>query len=224
MMSIQDIIYELMTSPASYEEAKRQAEKLDQIFGFKFDSIEKNLLLKKEEFEKSETYQDRQFWIGLDIQSLQTPYSEIVDMVHKLNPKAGDVWIDLGAGYGRVGLILGLLCSDVEFYGYEFITERVDEGNRVRDNWQIKNGSLLQADLIQDQIDFSKGNVFFLYDFGSRSDVYQMLDKLKNVAAQKPIQVIARGRGVKNWILMDFPWLSQVNPPQHFDTWSLFCS
>ena len=224
MTSIQDIIYELMTSPSTYEEAKRQSEKLDQMFGFKFDQIEKGLLLKKEELEKSVTDQNRQFWIGLDIQSLQTPYSEIVAMVQKLNPKAGDVWMDLGAGYGRVGLILGFLCSDVQFYGYEFIAERVNEGNRIRQDWQIKNGELLQADLIQDQMDLTKGDVFFIYDFGSRSDVYLVLEKLKSVAAQRPIQVIARGRGVKNWILMDFPWLSQVNSPQHFETWSLFQS
>jgi hypothetical protein len=224
MSSIQDIIYELMTLPGNYGEAKLQSEKLDLLFGFNFNQIEKDLLLKKDMFQKNDANEERQFWIGLDIQSLQTPYSEIVEMIQKLKPKAGDVWLDLGAGYGRIGLILGLLCSGVNFFGYEFIAERVNEGNRVLDSWQIKNGGLLQADLVQDKIDFEKGDVFFLYDFGSRSDVYKVLEKLQFVASKKSIQVIARGRGVKNWILMDFPWLGQVHEPQHFENWSLFRS
>lgn len=224
MTSIQDIVHELMSVPRSYTEAKQQSEKLDALFGFNFTQIEANILSKKEDFKKHKENQERQFWIGLDVQSLQTPYSEIVEMIQALNPKAGDVWMDLGAGYGRVGLILGLFCLGVEFYGYEFISDRVNEGNRIRENWQIKNGGLIQADLVHDLIDFEKGHVFFLYDFGSRSDVYQVLEKLKAVASKKPIQVIARGRGIKNWILMDFPWLGQVNEPQHFENWSLFQS
>lgn len=224
MNSIQDIIHELMIVPSSYAEAKHQAEKLDHLFGFDFTHIEKDLLAKKKELEKSEMNQARQFWIGLDIQSLQTPYSEIVEMIQKLTPKPGDVWMDLGAAYGRVGLILGLLCSGVEFFGYEFIAERVQEGNRVREKWQIRNGGLIKADLVSDSISFEKGDVFFLYDFGSKSDVYQVLEKLKAVAGTKTIKVIARGRGIKNWILMDFPWLGQVNEAYHFENWSLFQS
>lgn len=223
-MTLQDIIHELLTLPRNYPEAKLQAEKLDKIFGFELNQIEKDLVLKKSELQKSLADQDRQFWIGLDIQALQTPYSEIVDMIQKLNPKATETWIDLGAGYGRIGLILGLLCSDVYFHGYEYIAERVLEGNRIREKWQIKNGGLYRADLNHDVIDFEKGDVFFLYDFGSRSDVFHVLEKLKQVAAKKSIRVIARGRGVKNWIMMDFPWLGAVNPAQHFENWSLFQS
>lgn len=224
MISIQDLVYELTAKPGNYSQAKIHSEKLDQLFGFKYDLVEKSLLQKKEEVETIEPDQKRQFWIGLDIQALQTPYSEIVEMIEIINPSANDVWMDLGAAYGRVGLALGLLRSDVNFYGFEYVNERVIEGNRIRDHWQINNGQLLQADLIHDKIDFAKGNVFFLYDFGSRSDIYAVLEKLKLVAASNSIQVIARGRGVKNWIMMDFPWLSQVVPPIHFETWSLFQS
>ncbi len=224
MISIHDLIYELMTLPNDYKEAKIQAEKIDLLFGFNFSQIEKNLILKKEKLEKENDHQSRQFWIGLDVQSLQTPYSEIVRMIQFIKPKPNDVWMDLGAGYGRLGLILGLICSDVNFYGYEYIQERVQEGNRIRQDWQIQNGALVQADLISDVIDFEKGDVFFLYDFGSREDVYLVLKKLKDVACKKSIQVIARGRGVKNWIMIDFPWLAQVNEPQHFENWSLFRS
>jgi len=223
-MTLQDIIHELLTLPQSYSEAKQQAKRLDQIFGFEFQEIEKALVLKKADLQKAKDDRERQFWIGLDIQALQTPYSEIVEMIQKINPKAEDTWMDLGAGYGRIGLILGLLCSDVYFRGYEYISERVFEGNRIREKWQIQNGGLYQADLIHDPIELHQGDVFFLYDFGSRSDVYKVLEKLKQVAAVKSIQVIARGRGVKNWIMMDFPWLGSVNPPKHFENWSLFQS
>lgn len=214
---LEKIKCELLVKPSNYAEAKIQAEKLDGLFGFELEQIESDLT-------RSQQEEGRQFWIGLDVQSLQTPYSEIAQIIEQLNPQASQVWMDLGAAYGRLGLVLGLQRPEVRFLGYEFVQERVIEGNRIRAKWQIQNGDLIQADLVRDEIFFVQGDVFFLYDFGSRKDVYQVLQKLQSVAAQKPICVVARGRGVKNWIMLDFPWLAEVNSSLHFENWSAFFS
>lgn len=219
--SASQIIQFLLQPQANYAEAKKQAQQLDEALGFNCEPIEKKLTV-----EKSARTEDskKQFWIGLDLQSLQTPYSEFVSMIEVIQPHPGQVWIDLGAGYGRLGLVLGFLQPDVQFKGYEFVSERVAEGNRIFKKWQLPSCSLQQIDLVAADLELNEGDVFFIYDFGSQNDIYLILEKLRLVALQKPIRVIARGRGIKNWILMDFPWLSQINAPRHFDHWSLFCS
>lgn len=213
-----EIEWQLLAPQKNYTEAKRHSELLDQHLGYKCEAVEKELI------EKSKKLEGKQLWIGLDIQALQTPHSEVVEMIHEIRPKPKDCWIDLGAGYGRVGIVLGFLQKEVHFVGYEYLHERVNEGNRVFEKWHLKNASLIQADLTSSALNFEEGDVFFIYDFGSRLDIYSVLEKIRSVAKKKPISVIARGRGIKNWILIDFPWLSQVKPPSHFENWSLFRS
>ncbi len=214
---------ELSTEPLDYSSAKEQATRLDEQFGFKCKIIEEKLFNQLQP--PANNFENPQeFWIGLDIQSLQTPYSEIVEMINFLNPNPGDLWLDLGAAYGRMGLILGLLRPMVQFTGYEFIQQRVDEGNRVLKLWKCHLSEIKQADISSDDFELERSDLYFLYDFGSKKAVYRILEKLRTIAAKRPIRVIARGRGVRNWLMVDFPWISQVHQPQHFKNWSLFCS
>ena len=212
---------ELLSPKISYGKAKAEAEKLDKILGFDFDSIEKKLSVENRRQDKVVA---KQFWIGLDAQSLQTPYSEVIEMIQELNPQPENLWIDLGAGYGRLGVVLGFLKPEVKFLGYEFIESRVNEGNRIFTKWDLKNAKIIQTDLASQSFDLQNAEVYFLYDFGSQADVYLIIEKLRNVASKRQIKVIARGRGIKNWILLDFPWLAEVNAPVHFRNWSLFRS
>lgn len=212
---------ELLSPKISYGEAKAEAAKLDKILGFDFESVEKKLSVENSRQDRTTA---KQFWIGLDIQSLQTPYSEVIEMIEELKPQADDLWIDLGAGYGRLGVALGFLKPTVKFLGYEFIESRVTEGNRIFTKWGLENSKLIQADLASDSFDLQNADVYFLYDFGSQADFYLIIEKLRQIASQKQIKVIARGRGIKNWILLDFPWLGTMNAPAHFRNWSLFRS
>ena len=90
--------------------------------------------------------------------------------------------------------------------------------------WDLKNAKIIQTDLASQSFDLQNAEVYFLYDFGSQADVYLIIEKLRNVASKRQIKVIARGRGIKNWILLDFPWLGTVNAPIHYRNWSLFRS
>jgi hypothetical protein len=212
---------ELQQTPTSYAEAKIQSGRLDEMFGFECEKIEDELF----ETEKEHLFSSpRQFWYGLEVQSMQTPYSELLEFVHFLKPKPQDLWLDLGAAYGRMGLVLACFAPEVRFIGYEFVQSRVDEGNRVFRALGVRQAQLVSADLAAADLELPDADLFFVYDFGSKDDVYKVLEKLRVKALAKPIQVIARGRGIRNWILMDFPWLYDVKPPQHFKTWSYFQS
>lgn len=212
----------LLDTPTSdYTSAKEQAAKIDDLLGFECARIEEDLF---------ETHQDsifsssQQFWYGLDLQSMQTPYSEILEMIHFLKPAAGELWLDLGAAYGRMGIVIGFQKPLVRFLGYEFVQERVDEGNRIFKKWKLDQVQMRKEDIASEQFHLEEADLYFLYDFGSRADVYKVLEKLRLIAQTKKIRVIARGRGVKNWILMDFPWLYDIETPVHFLNWSVFRS
>ena len=211
----------LSVRPETYAEAKTQADHLDTQFGFDCQNIEDSLF----EIEKEALFSSpRQFWYGLDVQSMQTPYSEILEYIEFIKPKPHDTWVDLGAAYGRMGLVLAAFEPQVQFIGYEFVQKRVDEGNRIFQRLGLTSAVLRQADLARDNFLMPKAELYFLYDFGSKDDIYKVLEKLRLKAQSHQIQIIARGRGVRNWILMDFPWLYDVKPPQHFKTWSYFQS
>lgn len=212
---------ELQKPQGTYALAKAQAKLIDDLLGFNCDSIEEKLF---QENQESLFSSPRQFWYGLELQSLQTPYSEIHEMIQHLNPKEGERWLDLGAAYGRMGIALGFLRPTVHFIGYEYDQQRVDEGNRLFKQWNLLFSEMKQADLAVDEFQMPVADLYFVYDFGSKEDIYKVLEKLRLIAAQKQICIVARGRGVRNWILMDFPWLYDIHPPEHFKNWTVFRS
>jgi hypothetical protein len=221
LVSAEEIAKELQAPQKDYAAAKKHSESLDLALGFRCAQIEDKLF---EENQSGLFSTPRQFWYGLDIQSMQTPYSEIFEMLSRLSPQAGETWLDLGAAYGRIGISIGFLRGDLNFLGYEFVAARVIEGNRVYKAWNLKNVQLKQVDLAAAEFNLDAADVYFIYDFGSKDDIYIVLEKMRIIAQKRPIQVIARGRGIRNWIFMDFPWLYDVHPPEHFANWTLFKS
>lgn len=211
----------MMRPQKDYVAAKNHSKAIDEQLGLNCDYIENSLSNANQNIE---TINSQEFWYGLGVHALQTPYSEIIEMIQFVKPKAGDIWVDLGAGYGRMGLALGFVEPSVKFIGYEYVQARVDEGNRVIQNWGIANSALRQTDISSNVFQLDAADLFFLYDFGSKSDVYKVLEKLKVQAKGRSIQVVARGRGVRSWIFMDCPWLSEVYEPTHFTNWTFFKS
>jgi hypothetical protein len=221
LLSLITLIANEITKPVlNYHEAKLQAQKIDKLLKYDCLKIENNLRLNKNTISAEE----KELWLGLDLQSLQTPYSEIFQMIQIIKPAENQKWIDLGAAYGRIGLVLGLLNPNIQFIGYEYIQERTDEANRIYQLWKIQQAQIITADISSSEFILENADVYFIYDFGSQKDIYIILEKLRVIAQTQPIQLIARGRGIKNWILYDFPWLHLVKPPQYFENWTLFQS
>jgi hypothetical protein len=212
---------ELLIVPSDHVQAKLQAQKIDQMFGYKCEEIERNLHVAHQKYF---TNPEKQLWHGLDLQSMQTPYSEMVAMIKHFDPASQDIWVDLGAAYGRMGLVLGILRPGVRFIGYEFVLERVLEAQRIYQQWHVSLSTMTCIDLATEDFILPKADVYFIYDFGSKKDVFAVLEKLRLQAQKNSISVIGRGRGIKNWILLECPWLHEIVAPEHFLNWSVFRS
>lgn len=231
---LSDIEPLLSQSVGSHIEAKSQARSIDRALGYRCEEIEQELrerYLPKNRLSfgagAGDTFIDqdghsRQFWVGLDVQSLQTPYSELLEILEVVGVRRGQKWIDLGAGYGRLGIVLSSISLEAEFLGYEVIPERVEEGRRIFSAWNLPSAKLETADIAAAGFDIPIADVYFIYDFGSARDIGVVLGKLAEISRHQKIQVVARGRGIRHAIMQQHPWLSEVEPAQHFPHWSLF--
>ena len=217
--NLEKVRFEIEHPEATIEASQRQSERIDKLLGFQHVQIEEELVLKAPY--KGQMW-EQQPWIGLPIPILQTPYAELVEMVTTLNPKSGETWVDLGACYGRLGIVLWALAPETKFIGYELIPERVSEGDRIFRAHELQNAKLIAQDLAEPGFKPQAADCYFIYDFGARVAQEKTLEDLKQIATQKPIRVIARGRGCRNWIERGHPWLSEVNTPIHTHYYSIY--
>lgn len=212
------------------EESRRHARELDLALGFTIQPIEEELLsrarLNKPEGHVGQWgeafHEGHQTWVGLDYQTLQTPYKELIQMCRHLSPKKDSLLVDLGAGYGRLGFVLHELYPDVNFIGYEYVEERVREGARVLENLNCSRAQLLHQDLSDPGFKLPHADIYFLYDYGKVSHIRHTLEQLEDIASRETVKVIARGKGVRSLIQEDFPWMGQVHDPYHEKFYSIY--
>jgi hypothetical protein len=201
----------------SYREAQEHAKHVDRWLGLRVDEIEAELSRKR-------APEGQEFWLGLSAAALQTPYIEIRQMLESVGLPPGSRVLDLGAGYGRMGFVMGAHYPDSSFLGLEIVHERLEEGNRCLRAQGHPNAMLEWADLASSDFQLPVAEVFFLYDFGSRSAIVKILGELKTLASRQEVVVIGRGRATRDAIERDEPWLSQVVKPRHFGNFSIYRS
>jgi len=196
----------------SYSEAKQFSRELDLKLGLLIDEVEKGIVQNSPQTP----------WAGLDPQALQTPYPEIRMILSKLELQKGQKIVDLGAGYGRMGLVIAHFHPELQFDGYEISEERVDEGNQVLS--KFKNAKLIAADISQTSWMMPVAEVYFIYDFGDLESIVRVIDRLKEISREKKIRVVGRGRRTRDHIERQEPWLSQVHEPLHCGNFSIYQS
>ncbi|WP_168196399.1 cyclopropane-fatty-acyl-phospholipid synthase family protein [Bdellovibrio sp. NC01] len=208
----------------SYQQAQEHSVLVDELLGFRTAEVETALL-------KSSAYQVQadqnipvQFWRGLPVQALQTPYSEIRWILDLLNLQPGETVVDLGCGYGRMAFVLGKHHPGVNFVGYELVAERVDEGNRVLQSFNYPSVKIVTQDLTAPDFIPVKAQHYFLFDYGSAAAVDKTLEDLKTHAKGESINVIARGRYTRHRIYQAHPWLAEINEPNVQETFTIFKS
>ena len=151
-------------------------------------------------------------WIGLDPQLLQTPYTEIAWLLQRINPHAGQTVVDLGAAYGRMGFVLHRLHSEVNFLGFEYVGERVQEGRRALAKFGATRARLEHVDLASHDFKPPIANFYFLYDFGSPKAIEKILYDLRNLSLTKNFVLIVRGRHARYIIDRNHSWLANAFP------------
>lgn len=209
----------LSVSEQSYSLEKAHARQVDLWLGLEIDEVELSI----DERPHSADV-DQQLWLHLDAQSFLTPYTELREIVERLQPRVGQTFVDLGAGYGRLAHVLGACFPGVEFVGYEVVRERCDEAERLLRIRGYHQNTMFHQDLSRPHFQPKPAAFYFIYDYGATAAIRKTLEDLRLIAQARSITVVARGRVTRNLIDREHPWLSAVVKPDHFDRYSIYRS
>lgn len=125
---------------------------------------------------------------------VQSGYSTAVTALRYLNLKKGSRFIDLGSGYGRVGLVVGLMRPDVEVIGYEYVPHRVQIATTAAQNLDIdKHVTFLVQDLSAPDFKIPLADTYYIYDSFSDDTYNHVISQLLEIAAQRKITIVTKG-------------------------------
>lgn len=216
-------------SPDQFRQLAMNSRELDRTLGFNIQDIEASLMDRARIHRPQGhlwslgqgLHNGSQTWIGLDSETLQTPYPELIEMLELLKLKGSEHIIDLGAGYGRLGVVLHFLSPQATFLGLEIVPERVVEGTRVL-KLLGSSHSLITKDLTEENFVLPIADIYFLYDFGEVSHIRKILNQLGN--CEHGFKLIARGKGTRSLVDLEFPWLSDVHPVIRRENFAIYSS
>ena len=134
---------------------------------------------------------------GLGVQS---SYATTLNTIRYLNPKSGTRFVDLGSGYGRVGLVLGLLRPDVQFTGYEFVEDRVQIANDSVDRFNLDQHVHFYAqDLSASDFKIPEAEFYYIFDSFTDETYKYVIDQLIQISQIQKIKVITKGNA-RMWL------------------------
>lgn len=193
----------------------RTFDNLDEIFKLNYQ-LDRDMIV--DSFAKERLYQNA----GVGVQS---GYSTILLALHNMNALKGQTIIDLGSGYGRVGLVCSLLRPDLNFIGYEFVPHRVDVSNLAKQNLEISsNLNFYVQDLSLSNFKIPSADIFYLYDPFTEETYKYVLEQIIKISLLKKVTIVTKGNA-NGWLMKisnDFNWPK----PQLIDEGNLciFCS
>ena len=195
-------------------ELRSLAQQTDEWLGLRIPEIESKLAAhgcRKRAPDSSKEKQ--QLWFGLEPQKLLTPYSEIRALLESLNLQPGQTVVDLGAAYGRMGFVIARCFPLVNFIGYEYVGERVEESRRCLARFSsCANVRMEHADLAAADFAPVEADIYFIYDFGPLKAIEKTLYDLKRLARRRPVILVGRGRHSRYLIETRHRWLTCVDP------------
>ncbi len=179
------------------------AKNLDRFFGYRIPKIEVKLQQKYRPYymvddssNRKKHYQGTQTWIGLHPQVLLTPYNYLFEAFNQIKDHDITRVVDIGAGYGRVGMVMNAVFPNARFIGYEILKQRADEANRIFDRLDLINCEILLKNVLDDDFILPRADVYFMYDFSEMNDVCQILDILVKRAEEYNFLLITKGEGL----------------------------
>ena len=198
--------------------SRKHSSLIDRMLGYKIKENERDMVKKAQALLPQGDYTNLgptihcgiQTWVGLDPSTLQTPYNELFNLLKKLKIK-NELIIDLGAAYGRMGIIVETQFKEARFTGFEAAKERVKMGQDVYEHLQFKRARLWEQDIFLDSFSLPKADVFFIYDYGFKDHILKTLNQCEQVAQEKNIRIVARGILTQGLIKKHHPWLEIID-------------
>lgn len=127
------------------------------------------------------------------IHSFRYGTSEFLEEIfNRIQPTKGDVFYDLGSGYGIVLFYGAEHHPEATFKGIEILNERFDMSLKLLENRGLKNVELFNEDMFN--CDFSDGTIFYIYNPLFKDAYPKLLERLFEISQKHPITIIAESR------------------------------
>lgn len=131
---------------------------------------------------------------------VQSGYSTILLAIEAMKAKTGAMAVDLGSGYGRVGLVYCLLREDLEFIGYEFVPHRVKISQKAAEDLGLqKNLQFEVQDLSLESFQIPKADIFYLYDPFTYETYEFVLKQIVELSQSQKLTIITKGNA-RSWL------------------------
>lgn len=151
---------------------------------------------------------------------VQSGYSTVLTALNHLQLADSARFVDLGSGYGRVGLVVGLLRPDINFVGYEYVPHRVHISAKTAERFQLHEHVKFEIqDLSLEEFSIPEAEVYYLYDPFSEETYKYVLDQLIEISRRKSIVIVTKGNARK-WLL-DVAARENWSQPKQYDSGNL---
>ncbi|PIK13566.1 hypothetical protein [Halobacteriovorax sp. JY17] len=131
---------------------------------------------------------------------VQSGYSTILLALHSMKAALGSTVVDLGSGYGRVGLVCSLVRPDINFIGYEYVPHRVDVSNEASEALGLQASLIFKTqDLSLESFSIPDADFYYLYDPFSEETYRYILEQIVEVSKRKEVTIVTKGNA-RNWL------------------------
>lgn len=122
---------------------------------------------------------------------VQTSYATAMVALREANLRPGDTLVDLGSGYGRVGILGGILRPDLNFEGYEFVRHRVECAQSCSERAGLSARVRFRCqDLGDSRFEIPAAAAYYLYDPFNEETYRRVLRRIHAVASRQSVIVI----------------------------------
>lgn len=218
-------------SPKDTDQGNRQhAQLIDRILNLDMKTVEAKLVNQGQRILPEGSYEywgpalhaGAQTWVGLDPQTLNSPYTVLRRMCELLKLKPGQLVVDLGAAMGRLGIVMHQCAPGAYFLGLEYVIERVAEANRVYAQWGMGQARCETQDLFARDFELPQADVYFIYDYGQHAHINATLRLIEFMSCQRPLRLVARGQATNRLIELHHPWLEIIYEGQGAELFHIY--
>lgn len=146
--------------------------------------------------------------------AVQSSYATILLALRYLRLPTGSRFIDLGSGFGRVGLTLGLLRPDLQFRGYEMAQSRVDIAHQASESLGLNNHvQFFVQDLSAKDFLIPDAETYYLFDPFNDATYEYVLSQLNQIGRRMKVNIITKGNAKQHFLNSKGLW----SRPQEFE-------
>lgn len=126
--------------------------------------------------------------------AVQTSYATILLVLDTLAlPERAHI-VDLGSGFGRMGLVAGLWRADLVFTGYEYVEHRVELATAAAQRADLSERvRFVHQDLADPTFEMPEADAYYMYDPFCDETYRRVLARLVAVGRTRAISVVTKG-------------------------------